>query len=171
MNFQSLFENAQEIKLKFQPLTKKLCVNCFKVVRSKFGESMICYNKKYNVVFFTNSQLKGYLKKTMCNLLSKDNIYYKDEQLSDIIKFSIDSINESGQINLTILKNKKINNNSDSFVIPLSDDDKIIEEEEVKPKLKAKARQTKINVTKSKIIDEICEEVNTDEIAMNKSLS
>ncbi len=57
MNFQSLFENAQEIKLKSQPLTKKLSVNSFKVVRSKFGESMICYNKKYNVVFFTNPQL------------------------------------------------------------------------------------------------------------------
>ena len=60
IDFQNLF-SVNEIRLKLQQVNKTFDVNAFKIVKSKFGNSYLCYSHKYQRVFFANSQLKAYI--------------------------------------------------------------------------------------------------------------
>ena len=53
-NYDSLF-STNEIKLKNQKVGKILCINMFRAVKTRFGDTYLCYNAKYNLynLYFT----------------------------------------------------------------------------------------------------------------------
>ena len=121
MNFNTFFENSQ-IKLKDQKIGKKLQINLIMVLKSKFGDNMLCYDKKHNRTFFTNSLLKSYLSKMLSNLKSNSNFYYMDDDLSTILEFQIKSHlmnNGKDQVQLEFIKKRHYNNE----VLDLTSDD------------------------------------------------
>ena len=105
MNFEDITKNCTEIKLKSQLVNKTLAINCIKPIKTRFNDSYLCYNKKYNKVFYANAQLRGYIKRLIGDLKSNNNFYYKDDELSDILKFKIESINNE-KVNLSIIYKK-----------------------------------------------------------------
>ena len=119
MDFPTLIKNASLIKLKEQQPNKILSINFFTIVKTKYGEQYMIYNQKYNVVFYSNSQIYGYLHTLINTLNSKDGYYYKDDQLSDITKFKIVSIEEN-KANLKFLNKESTYK---TYQIPLSDSD------------------------------------------------
>ena len=50
IDFEHLF-GVNEIKLKLQKINKVLDVNAFKVIKSKFGTSYLCYSDKCKRIF------------------------------------------------------------------------------------------------------------------------
>ena len=68
MEFETKINNANEIKLKLQQLTKQLAVNFFKTVKTKYGDTYLCYNTKYNKTYYSNKQLYAYLSKMLSDL-------------------------------------------------------------------------------------------------------
>ena len=169
IDFEYLF-NSNEIKLKNQKINKTLSVNAFKILKTKFGESYLCFSDRCIRIFYANSQLKSYLSKLKQDLKVEDGYYYKDEDLSKIVEFKIKVINEvNGQVELEILKNKKsINKNTDE-VLELTDDEKdnkpIIKdvktpknEKDNKPVIK----DVKTFKNKSKMIDHISDEITNE---------
>ena len=120
MDIPTLIKNASLIKLKEQQPNKILSINFFTIVKTKYGEQYMIYNQKYNVVFYSNSQIYGYLHTLINTLNSKDGYYYKDDKLSDIAKFKIVSIEEN-KANLKFLNKESVYK---TYTIPLSDDEK-----------------------------------------------
>ena len=95
-NYYSLF-STNEIKLKHQQIGKILGINMFRTVKTRFGETYLCYNAKYNRTFYANSQLKGYLNKMKSELETIEGYYFKNAELCSIIEFRIKSIKEERQ--------------------------------------------------------------------------
>ena len=125
INFDLLFD-TNEIKLKFQKINKKLNVNVFKIIKTKFGESYLCYDLKHKRIFHANSQLKSYLNKFKTDLKIDNEYYYKDNDLSNIVEFKIRSfkVDNSNQVELDFIKREKFNNKDTSEVLNLSDSEK-----------------------------------------------
>ena len=119
MDFPNLIKNASLIKIKEQQIGKTIAINFFTIVKTKYGEQYMIYNKKHNVVFYSNSQLYGYLHTFINNLKNKDSYYHKDCELNDIAKFKIVSIEE----NRTTLKFLNKESTYKTYQIPLSDSD------------------------------------------------
>ena len=119
MDFQNIIKDASLIKLKDQQVNKCLSINFFTAIKTKYGEQYLIYNKKYNVTFYSNSQIYGYLHTFINTLNNKDGYYYKDDQLSDIAKFKIISIEEN-HASLKFLNKESVYKKS---TIPLSSDD------------------------------------------------
>ena len=118
-NFDLLF-SSNEIKLKNQKVGKILCINMFRAVKNRFGDTFLCYNQKYNRIFYANSQLKGYLNKMKNDLKTEQGYYYKDPSLSPILEFKIKAIKEDNdQVELEFIKQKTTNNADE--VLDLSD--------------------------------------------------
>ena len=92
MNFESYFEKSELISLKNQKVGKTLQVNLIKLIKTKFGNAMIIYDKKHNVTYYSNSLLKAYLNKLIENI-KKELIYYNiNKDLSTFLSFKIESI-------------------------------------------------------------------------------
>ena len=105
-NYDSLF-STNEIKLKNQKIGKTLCINMFRAVKTRFGETYLCYNAKYNRTFYANSQLKGYLNKMKSELETIEGYYFKNAELCAIVEFRIKSIKEDNdQVELEFIKHK-----------------------------------------------------------------
>ena len=105
-NFDLLF-SSNEIKLKNQKIGKILCINIFRAVKTRFGETYLCYNVKHNRIFYANSQLKGYISKLKTDLQVEQGYYFKDVELNSIVEFKIKSIKEDNdQVELEFLKQK-----------------------------------------------------------------
>ena len=105
-NFDLLF-SSNEIKLKNQKIGKTLCINLFRAVKTRFGETYLCYNVKHNRIFYANSQLKGYISKLKTDLQVEQGYYFKDVELNSIVEFKIKSIKEDNdQVELEFLKQK-----------------------------------------------------------------
>ena len=105
-NFDSLF-SSNEIKLKNQKIGKTLCINLFRAVKTRFGETYLCYNVKHNRIFYANSQLKGYISKLKTDLQVEQGYYFKDVELNSIVEFKIKSIkDDNDQVELEFLKQK-----------------------------------------------------------------
>ena len=120
MDFPNLIKNASLIKIKEQQIGKTIAINFFTSVTNKFGTQFLIYNKRHNVVFYSNSQIYGYLNSFINTLKNKDGYYYKDkEELSDIAKFKIVSIEE----NHATLKFLNKESTYKTYQIPLSDSD------------------------------------------------
>ena len=119
MNFEDITKNCTEIKLKSQLVNKQIAINGIKPIKTRFNDSYLCYNKKYNKVFYANAQLRGYIKKLISDLKSNNNFYYKDD-LSDILTIKIDSI-ENEKVNLSFINSKKISFQDE--VLQLSDNE------------------------------------------------
>ena len=100
-------------------MNKCLSINFFTEIKTKFGSQYLIYNKKYNVTYYSNSQIYAYLHTFINNLLTKDGYYYKDDQLSEIAKFKIISIEEN-HASLKFLNKESVYKKS---TIPLSSDD------------------------------------------------
>lgn len=133
IDFNNLFTST-EIKLKLQSINKKLTVNAFRVLKSKFGNSYLCYCLKYNRIYYANSQLKAYLAKIQPDLKIEDGYYYKDDELTNIVEFKIKSKDDvTSQVELEIIKQKKQTKTTDE-ILPLSESEK---EEPVKVYRKA----------------------------------
>ena len=115
-----LFNESSIVLLRDQFINKRLSVNLIKKIQGKFGETYMCLNNKYNVKFFCNAQLRGYINKMLSNLDSNDCFYFKNDQLDDILKFQIVSISDD-RVNIEFIKNKKEYTKN---IIPLSDDEK-----------------------------------------------
>ena len=133
MNFDKKFENSTMIKLNEQNEGKTFEINLIKLIHTKYGDNLILYNKKYNKTFYSNSLLKAYLSKVMTTLKTENNYYYKDDQLSNILKFKIKSIttDKKGmkQVQLDFIKEHRKQMNYDVIALSdseKSDDDKII---------------------------------------------
>lgn len=121
MNFDKTFE-VDEIKLKDQKVGKRFDINIIKLIKTKYGNNMILYNKKHNRVFFANSLLRAYLSKVIINLKHTDNYYYKDDDLSSILQFIITGkkeVNGKPQVQLEFIKS--YNYHYDNEVLDLSD--------------------------------------------------
>ena len=127
MNFDDLYEKCSMIKLNEQEEGKVFEVNLIKQITTKFGTNLILYNKKYNVCFYSNALLKSYLTKMLSNLKSNGSYYYKDDQLSKLIKFQIKKIGKDkrgmNKVDLDFIRDNK-NIQQENKVIPLSDDEK-----------------------------------------------
>ena len=120
-NYDSLF-STNEIKLKNQKVGKILCINMFRAVKTRFGETYLCYNAKYNRMFYANSQLRGYLNKMKSDLELELNqgYYYKNAELSSIVEFRIKDIKmDNDQVELEFIKQKIIRDTNE--VLDLSD--------------------------------------------------
>ena len=91
MNFQDLLSKSKEIMLKNQIDATKIQVNFIKSIKSSYGKTYICYNKKDNEYFYSNLQLTNYLNKMCKDLKSDGYFYYKDEDLSPLLEFIISS--------------------------------------------------------------------------------
>ena len=118
-NYDSLF-STNEIKLKNQKVGKILCINMFRAVKTRFGETYLCYNAKYNRMFYANSQLRGYLNKMKSELETIEGYYFKNAELCSIIEFRIKSIKEDNdQVELEFIKQKIIRDTNE--VLDLSD--------------------------------------------------
>ena len=115
-----LFNESSIILLRDQFINKRLSVNLIKKIQGKFGETYMCLNSKYNIKFFCNCQLRGYINKMVSNLESNECFYFKNNQLDDILKFQIVSISDN-RVNIEFIKNKKEYTKN---IIPLSDDEK-----------------------------------------------
>ena len=162
IDFQNLF-SSNEIKLKLQQINKILDVNAFRTVKTKFGESYLCYSNKVQRIFFANSQLKGYISKIKPDLKVDDGYFYKDNDLTKIVEFKIKAINEvNGQVELEIIKQKRNVNQTESEILPLSDSEK-----EVK-NVNVKSSEQPVKVLKNKVIEKISEEINNE---VTKSVS
>ena len=114
-----LFNESSIVLLRDQFINKRLSVNLIKKIQGKFGETYMCLNNKYNVKFFCNAQLRGYINKMLSNLNSNECFYFKNDQLDDILKFQIVSISDD-RVNIEFIKNKKEYTKN---IIPLSDDE------------------------------------------------
>ena len=57
-NFDSVINGSGQIKLKDQPIGKIFSVNLLFKTKSRFGDNLLLYNKKYNRVMYGNAQLK-----------------------------------------------------------------------------------------------------------------
>lgn len=127
MNFDEIYEKCSMIKINEQEEGKIFEVNLIKQITTKFGTNLILYNKKYNVCFYSNALLKSYLTKVMSNLKSNGSYYYKDDQLSKLIKFQIKKIGKDKRgmikVDLDFIKDTK-NIQQENKVIPLSDDER-----------------------------------------------
>ena len=118
-NYDSLF-STNEIKLKNQKVGKILCINMFRAVKTRFGDTYLCYNAKYNRMFYANSQLRGYLNKMKSDLELTQGYYYKNEELSSIVEFRIKDIKmDNDQVELEFIKQKIIRDTNE--VLDLSD--------------------------------------------------
>ena len=108
-NFDLIFTTS-EIKIKNQKVGKKLIVNAFRVINTRYGESFLCYCDKYKRVFYANSQLKSYLNKFKTDLKSDNEYYYKDNDLSNIVEFKIRSfkVDNSNQVELDFIKRENV---------------------------------------------------------------
>ena len=100
------FNDIDEIKISNQIVGKRLYVNLIKKINTQFGINYLCYDKKNNCVFFGNSLLKAFLNKIICNLTTKDNVYYcMDPKLSLILALKItsneDEDEDKKQVNYT----------------------------------------------------------------------
>ena len=159
IDFQNLF-SVNEIRLKLQQVNKTFDVNAFKIVKSKFGNSYLCYSHKYQRVFFANSQLKAYISKIQPDLKVEDGFYYRNDNLDKIVEFKIKAINEvNGQVELEFIKqNRGVIKNTDE-VLPLSEDDS--ENKKVNAML-SNGQYFKAVKNKSKIIDAISDEITKD---------
>ena len=105
-NYDSLF-SSNEIKLKNQKMGKILCINMFRAVRNRFGDTYLCYNEKYNRICYANSQLRGYLNKMKSDLQTDQGYYFKHADLSPIIEFKIKAIKkDNDQVKLKFIKQK-----------------------------------------------------------------
>ena len=130
MNFENYFEKAELISLKNQKVGKTLQVNLIKLIKTKFGNAMIIYDKKHNITYYSNSLLKAYLNKLIENLKNESTYYYIDEDLSTILSFKIESIkNVDGKIQVQLEFNKNKSKCSDK-VLDLSSDDESDESED-----------------------------------------
>ena len=119
INYDSLF-SSNEIKLKNQKVGKILCINMFRAVKNRFGDTYLCYNVKYNRIFYANSQLRGYLNKMKSDLQTNQGYYFKNADLSPIIEFKIKSIKEDNdQVELEFIKQKTTKDTTE--VLDLSD--------------------------------------------------
>ena len=127
MNFDEIYEKCSMIKINEQEEGKIFEVNLIKQITTKFGTNLILYNKKYNVCFYSNALLKSYLTKMLSNLKSNGSYYYKDDQLSKLIKFQIKKIGKDKRgmikVDLDFIKDTK-NIQQENKVIPLSDDER-----------------------------------------------
>ena len=86
------FDGIDEIKISNQIVGKRLYVNLIKKINTRFGINYLCYDKKHNCALFGNSLLKAFLNKIICNLTTKDNVYYcMDPKLSLILALKITS--------------------------------------------------------------------------------
>ena len=127
-NFDLIF-TTPEIKIKNQKVGKKLIVNAFRVINTRYGESFLCYCDKYKRVFYGNSQLKSYLNKMKTDLKNDNGYYYKDDKLDVIVEFKIKSFKpDNDQVELQIIKKEK-SNKDNSEILDLSDSEK----EEISP--------------------------------------
>ena len=127
-NFDLIFTTS-EIKIKNQKIGKKLIVNAFKIINSRFGESYLCCDIIHNRVFYGNSQLKSYLNKMKTDLKNDNGYYYKDDKLDVIVEFKIKSFKpDNDQVELQIIKKEK-SNKDNSEILDLSDSEK----EEISP--------------------------------------
>ena len=127
-NFDLIFTTS-EIKIKNQKIGKKLIVNAFRVINTRYGESFLCYCDKYKRVFYGNSQLKSYLNKMKTDLKNDNGYYYKDDKLDVIVEFKIKSFKpDNDQVELQIIKKEK-SNKDNSEILDLSDSEK----EEISP--------------------------------------
>ena len=118
-NYDSLF-STNEIKLKNQKVGKILCINMFRAVKTRFGDKYLCYNAKYNRIFYANSQLRGYLNKMKSELETIEGYYFKNTELCSIIEFRIKSIKEDNdQVELEFIKQKMTRDTNE--VLDLSD--------------------------------------------------
>ena len=124
-NFDLIF-TTPEIKIKNQKVGKKLIVNAFRVINTRYGESFLCYSDKYKRVFYANSQLKSYLNKMKADLKVDNGYYYKDDKISDILEFKIKAFKtDNDQVELEFIKKEKSNNIKDtSEILDLSDSEK-----------------------------------------------
>ena len=91
MNFQDILSKSKEIMLKNQIDTTTMQINFVKSIKTKYGSSYVCYYKKANVYFYSNLQLTNYLNKMCSDLKSDESFFYKDEDLSPLLEFSISS--------------------------------------------------------------------------------
>ena len=122
-NFDLIF-TTPEIKIKNQKVGKKLIVNAFRVINTRYGESFLCYCDKYKRVFYGNSQLKSYLNKMKTDLKNDNGYYYKDDKLDVIVEFKIKSFKpDNDQVELQIIKKEK-SNKDNSEILDLSDSEK-----------------------------------------------
>ena len=123
MNFEKIFNESTQIKLKDQKVNKTLDINIISKIKTSYGETFLCYNKKYNVNFFVNSCLRAYLNKMIENLKNNDNFYYRDNESTKILQFKIKSIvkDEQGKtkVDLEIVKKEHKDQN---IQLPLTDD-------------------------------------------------
>ena len=79
----------------------------FKAVKTRFGETYLCYNTKYNRTFYANSQLKGYLNKMKPELQTMEGYHFKNCDLCSIVEFRIKFIKEDNdQVELEFIKQK-----------------------------------------------------------------
>ena len=90
------FENITEIKISLQKIGKRLHVNIFKKVTTKFGDNFYIYDKVNKCVYFGNSLLKAYLSRVLENegkddfKLQKEGEYYHlNDKLDDICDLKI----------------------------------------------------------------------------------
>ena len=121
MNFDKTFE-VDEIKLKDQKVGKRFDINIIKLIKTKYGNNMILYNKKHNRVFFANSFLRADLSKVITNLKHNDNYYYKDDDLSSILQYIITGKKEAnGKPQVLLYFIKSYNYHYDNEVLDLSD--------------------------------------------------
>ena len=130
MNFESYFEKSELISLKNQKIGNTLQVNLLKLIKTKFGNAMIIYDKKHNITYYSNSLLKAYLNKRIENIKNESTYYYIDEDLSTIMSFKIESIKTIDgkiQVHQEFIKNKSKCSNK---VLDLSSDDESDDESE-----------------------------------------
>ena len=139
MDFDKIMENSAMIVLSEQNGGKVIEINLIKQIITKFGPNLVLYNKKYNKSFYSNSLLKAYLTKAMTSLKTSNQYYYKDDDISSILKFRIQSITTDKrgckQIQLTFIKEHKRQENE---AIPLSDSEKTDDEKAIRMQTMAK---------------------------------
>ena len=140
MDFDKIMENSAMIVLSEQNVGKMIEINLIKQINTKFGPNLVLYNKKYNKSFYSNSLLKAYLTKAMTSLKTSNQYYYKDDDLSSILKFRIQSITTDKrgckQIQLTFIKEHR--RSIDNDAIPLSDSDKTDDDKAIRMQTMAK---------------------------------
>ena len=113
MNFQEILLNSKAILLKDQIENFQIQINFIKSIKTQYGKTYICYNKKDNEHFYSNLQLTNYLNKVSKDLKSDGYFFYKDEDTSPILEFIIESKitkDDKTIVKLKIIKNMVDNN-------------------------------------------------------------
>ena len=133
-NLQNYFDSSDSVILRETPVGKSLYVNLIKPIKTKYGESLILYDLKHRVSFFSNSLLYSYLSKTLSDLKNSDGIYYKDDKMTTILNFKVKSVdkNKNGQLQVGLSFIKNTSTDKKPKILKLSDEENDIVEKNKK---------------------------------------